>query len=149
MIRCHGLEFCKVLVIALICDFKYDLSLNGVFIMVAYLPILVFVLFALVVSVVLMLAGFILSPSRPSPAKCAAYECGFPALSNTRQPFDVRFYLVAIVFLLFDLETAFLFPWALNFRSYGIVGLMSMLMFVLVLLCGYVYEWKKGALNWE
>lgn len=114
-----------------------------------YVPVLVFIAIGALFGLVPLLLGFILGPSRPNPAKKAPYECGFPAFADARLPFDVRFYLVAILFIIFDLETAFLFPWAISLRQIGEVGLYAMLVFLGVLLVGFIYEWKKGALEWE
>ena len=107
-----------------------------------------FLLVALAVSLFLLCLGLLLHPSTPNSAKNSAYECGFPAFSEARMPFDIRFYLVAIVFIIFDLETAFLFPWAVAFRDIGAFGLGSMMLFLSVLMVGFVYEWRKGALDW-
>ncbi len=107
-----------------------------------------FLLVALVVSIFLLCLGLLLNPSLPDKAKNAPYECGFPAFSSARMPFDVRFYLVAIVFIIFDLETAFLFPWAVAFRDIGALGFIAMLSFLTILIVGFVYEWRKGALDW-
>ena len=114
-----------------------------------YMPILVFLVIASLFGVGPILAGYVLSPKRPDAAKLSAYECGFPAFDDARMPFDVRFYLVAILFIIFDLETAFLFPWALTLRHIGWFGLLSMMAFLTVLVIGFIYEWKTGALQWE
>lgn len=114
-----------------------------------YLPVLIFIVIAIVVSVVPLLAGLILGPHRPDAAKNSAYECGFEAFSDARMPFDVRFYLVAILFIIFDLETAFLFPWAVSLREIGSFGFYAMMVFLGILVVGFIYEWKKGALEWE
>src|SRR5262249_28105508 len=96
-----------------------------------------------------LLLGFIIGPRRPDAAKNSAYECGFEAFADARLPFDVRFYLVAILFIIFDLETAFLFPWAISLRTIGHFGFYAMLIFLAILVVGFIYEWKKGALEWE
>ena len=114
-----------------------------------YFPILVFIAVGLFIGVAPLLLGFILAPRKPNNAKNSPYECGFDAFSDARMPFDIRFYLVAILFIIFDLETAFLFPWAVALRYIGWTGFYAMLIFLLVLIVGFVYEWKVGALNWE
>lgn len=115
----------------------------------AYASILAFFLFCLAVAVALLALGFICSPSHPVKAKLRPFECGFPPLEGAKIAFDIRFYLVAIVFLIFDLETTLVFPWALVFRKISWFGVCSMLWFLLVLTIGFLYEWKKGALDWE
>jgi NADH-quinone oxidoreductase subunit A len=114
-----------------------------------YLPVLVFVIIALVLGLAMMGAGALLSPHHPDSEKNSPYECGFAAFENSRIPFDVRFYLVAILFIIFDLETAFFFPWALVLRQLGWFGLSAMMVFLSVLVIGFIYEWKRGALDWE
>ena len=114
-----------------------------------YLPILVFILIGVVLGVVMQLAGRLLSKSAPYQEKNSPYECGFAAFEDARLPFDVRFYLVSILFILFDLETAFFFPWALVLRKLGMYGLCVMMIFLALLVLGFVYEWKRGALDWE
>ena len=114
-----------------------------------YFPILLFVVIGLLVGVGPMLIGFLLGPQRPDPAKSSPYECGFEAFEDTRMKFDVRYYLVAILFILFDLEIAFLFPWAVVLKEIGMFGFVGMLVFLAILVVGFVYEWKKGALEWE
>ncbi len=114
-----------------------------------YLPILVFLALAIGLGLVLMLAALVIAVRNPDPEKVSAYECGFNAFDDARMKFDVRFYLVAILFIIFDLEVAFLFPWAVAFREVGIVGFWSMMVFLAVLTIGFAYEWKKGALEWE
>jgi len=120
-----------------------------------YFPILMFVLVGVAVGVLPVAMGFILAPSRPDPEKLSPYECGFEAFEDARMKFDVRFYLVAILFILFDLEIAFLFPWASIFKdivateSIKLFGFIEMLVFVAILVIGYVYAWAKGALEWE
>lgn len=117
--------------------------------LVHYFPILVFMGIALLIGIVALLMGVILGAHKPTPAKLSAYECGFDALGDARLPFDIRYYLVAILFILFDLETAFLFPWALSLRHIGAIGFWGMIIFLLVLIVGFIYEWKKGALEWK
>ena len=114
-----------------------------------YFPVLVFFGLAIVFGCVPLLAGWLLGPKNPTKAKNAAYECGFIAFDDARAPFDVRFYLVAILFILFDLETAFFFPWAVVLRKIGWPGFMAMMVFLAILVVGFIYEWKKGALEWE
>jgi NADH-quinone oxidoreductase subunit A len=120
-----------------------------------YFPILMFVLVGIAVGVLPIAMGFLLAPSRPDPEKLSPYECGFEAFEDARMKFDVRFYLIAILFILFDLEIAFLFPWASIFKdivateSIKLFGFIEMLVFVAILVIGYVYAWAKGALEWE
>jgi NADH-quinone oxidoreductase subunit A len=114
-----------------------------------YFPILIFIGLGILFGVVPLILGALFSPHRPDPTKLAAYECGFPAFEDARLPFDVRFYLVAILFIIFDLETAFLFPWALALREIGWFGFFAVMMFLGLLVIGFIYEWKKGALEWE
>ena len=114
-----------------------------------YLSILIFLFIALFLSIGFILINFIASPSNPDPEKLSAYECGFEAFEDSRLQFDVRFYLVAILFIIFDLEIAFLFPWAISLGSIGLTGYWSMMIFLSVLTIGFIYEWKKGALEWE
>ncbi|MBS0394500.1 MAG: NADH-quinone oxidoreductase subunit A [Proteobacteria bacterium] len=114
-----------------------------------YLPILIFLCVAAGIGGVLIVLGFLLGPRRPDPDKLAAFECGFEAFEDSRMKFDVRYYLVAILFILFDLEIAFLFPWAVALRSLGHFGILSMALFLAILIVGFAYEWKKGALEWD
>ncbi|HAK64178.1 MAG TPA: NADH-quinone oxidoreductase subunit A [Alphaproteobacteria bacterium] len=114
-----------------------------------YLPILIFTGIAAVLGIALMLIAFVLAENRPDPEKLSAYECGFPAFDDARMRFDVRFYLVALLFIIFDLEVAFLFPWSISLGEVGLYGFWSMMVFLAVLTAGFVYEWKKGALEWE
>ncbi len=114
-----------------------------------YLPILLFVVVGLLFGGILLTVGSIVSPSRPDPEKLSPYECGFEAFEDARMKFDVRYYLVAILFILFDLEIAFLFPWAIVLPEIGFAGFAAMMVFLLILVVGFVYEWKKGALEWE
>ena len=114
-----------------------------------YLPILVFVGVGLVVGVVMIALGFVLGTRRPDSEKLSPYECGFEAFEDSRMKFDVRFYLVAILFIIFDLEIAFLFPWAVVLDQIGLVGFLAMAVFLGILVIGFIYEWKKGALEWE
>ena len=114
-----------------------------------YLPIILFLVIALILSAGFILINFLLSPNNPDPEKLSAYECGFEPFNDSRMEFDVRFYLVAILFIIFDLEIAFLFPWAISLGKIGIFGFVSMLIFLFILTIGFIYEWKKGALDWE
>ena len=114
-----------------------------------YLPIIIFLIVALVLSCAFIIVNFILSPKNPDPEKLSAYECGFEPFNDSRMEFDVRFYLVAILFIIFDLEIAFLFPWAISLGSLGALGFWSMMVFLTILTIGFIYEWKKGALEWE
>jgi NADH-quinone oxidoreductase subunit A len=114
-----------------------------------YLPILIFLAVSGAIGVLLLVLGFVLGPSRPDAEKLSPYECGFEAYEDSRMKFDVRYYLVAILFIVFDLEIAFLFPWAVALDSIGIVALAAMGVFLLVLVVGFIYEWKKGALEWD
>ena len=114
-----------------------------------YLPILIFFGIAAVIGIGFMLAAFVIAPSKPDPEKVSTYECGFEAFDDARMKFDVRFYLVSILFIIFDLEIAFLFPWGVAFPTLSDVGFWSMMIFLAVLTIGFAYEWKKGALEWE
>ena len=114
-----------------------------------YFPILLFILVGLAIGVALPLAGLLLAPSKPDPEKLSPYECGFEAFEDARMKFDVRYYLVAILFILFDLEIAFLFPWAVVINDIGLAGFLAMMLFLAILTVGFVYEWMKGALEWE
>ena len=113
-----------------------------------YLPILIFIGIAGAISTVFIVIPFLIAPSNPDPEKLSAYECGFNAFSDARMKFDVRYYLVSILFIIFDLEVAFLFPWAVAFGKLGLFGFWSMMVFLAVLTIGFIYEWKKGALEW-
>ena len=114
-----------------------------------YLSIIIFFFVALVLSTGFIILNFLFSPKNPDPEKLSAYECGFEAFGDSRMEFDVRFYLVAILFIIFDLEIAFLFPWAISLGNIGILGFWSMMIFLFILAVGFVYEWKKGALDWD
>ena len=114
-----------------------------------YFPILLFIAVGIVVGVAPMALGKLFGPNRPDPEKLSPYECGFEAFEDARMKFDVRYYLIAILFILFDLEIAFLFPWAVTLNDIGSFGFWSMMVFLLVLVVGFVYEWMKGALEWE
>jgi NADH-quinone oxidoreductase subunit A len=114
-----------------------------------YLPVLMFVVIALAMAVIVIGLGFFLGPRRPDSAKLSPYECGFEAFEDSRMKFDVRYYLVAILFIIFDLEIAFLFPWAIVLDQIGLFGFAAMAVFLGILVIGFIYEWKKGALEWE
>jgi len=114
-----------------------------------YLSIIIFLFIALFLSVGFIAINFLSSPSNPDPEKLSAYECGFEPFEDSRMEFDIRFYLVAILFIIFDLEIAFLFPWAVSLGNIGLFGFWSMMVFLAVLTVGFIYEWKKGALEWE
>ena len=114
-----------------------------------YLSIIIFLFIALGLSVGFIVLNFLFSPKNPDPEKLSAYECGFEAFGDSRMKFDVRFYLVAILFIIFDLEIAFLFPWAISLGNIGPLGFWSMMIFLLILTIGFIYEWKKGALDWD
>ena len=114
-----------------------------------YLPILMFLGVSTIIAVTLLALGSLLGPSRPGADKLSPYECGFEAFEDARMKFDVRYYLVAILFILFDLEIAFLFPWAVVLNEIGFAGFLSMMLFLAILTVGFVYEWMKGALEWE
>ncbi len=114
-----------------------------------YIPVLIFMIVGVLFGGFMIAMGFLLSTSKPDSQKNSPYECGFEAFEDARMKFDVRFYLVAILFIIFDLEIAFLFPWAVVLRDIGMFGFLSMLMFLGILVIGFIYEWKKGALKWE
>jgi NADH-quinone oxidoreductase subunit A len=114
-----------------------------------YFPILLFIAVGLAVGVAPLVLGKLLGPHRPDPEKLSPYECGFDAFEDARMKFDVRYYLVAILFILFDLEIAFLFPWAAVINDIGLAGFLAMMLFLAILTVGFVYEWMKGALEWE
>jgi NADH-quinone oxidoreductase subunit A len=114
-----------------------------------YLPVLLFIGVGIVIGLAPLAINWLTAPYEPDEAKNSAYECGFPAFESARMPFDVRFYLVAILFIIFDLETAFLFPWGVVIRDIGWYGFTSMLVFLAILAVGFIYEWRRGALEWE
>ncbi len=117
--------------------------------LIHYLPIVIFMAIAFVFGLALLVIPWVIAPREPDPEKLSAYECGFNAFDDARMKFDVRFYLVAILFIIFDLEVAFLFPWALSLGDIGLFGFWSMMIFLAILTIGFIYEWKKGALEWE
>ena len=114
-----------------------------------YLSIIIFLIIALILSVGFVFVNFVFAPKNPDPEKLSTYECGFEPFNDSRMEFDVRFYLVAILFIIFDLEIAFLFPWAISLGNIGLLGFSSMMIFLFILTIGFIYEWKKGALDWE
>ncbi len=114
-----------------------------------YFTIILFLAIAIVLSIGFIIVNYICSPKKPDPEKLSAYECGFEPFNDSRMEFDVRFYLVAILFIIFDLEIAFLFPWAISLGKIGFLGFISMMIFLVILTVGFIYEWKKGALDWE
>jgi len=114
-----------------------------------YLPIMIFIAIGIAIGVLPILAGFLLAPHKPDSEKLSPYECGFEAFEDSRMRFDVRYYLVAILFIISDLEIAFLFPWAVVLDSIGLFGFTAMMIFLAILVIGFIYEWKKGALEWE
>ena len=114
-----------------------------------YLSIIIFLILSLGLSIGFVVINYLASPKNPDPEKLSAYECGFEPFNDSRMEFDVRFYLVAILFIIFDLEIAFLFPWAISLGQIGLFGFVSMMIFLFILTIGFIYEWKKGALDWE
>ena len=114
-----------------------------------YLPLVIFFGVALVIGLAMLIAPFFVAPNNPDPEKVSAYECGFPAFDDARMKFDVRYYLVSILFIIFDLEVAFLFPWTIAFKEAGLFGFWAMMIFLAVLTIGFIYEWRKGALEWD
>ena len=114
-----------------------------------YFSIILFLIIALILSFGFIVINFLFSPKKPDPEKLSAYECGFEPFNDSRMEFDVRFYLVAILFIIFDLEIAFLFPWAISLGKIVLLGFISMMIFLVILTVGFIYEWKKGALDWE
>ena len=128
-------------------DYIYKLMLTDF--LKDYFSIIVFFVIVLGLSFVFIILNYMLSPKNPDPEKLSSYECGFEPFNDSRIEFDVRFYLVAILFIIFDLEIAFLFPWAISLGNIGFLGFISMMIFLFILTVGFVYEWKKGALDWE
>jgi NADH-quinone oxidoreductase subunit A len=117
--------------------------------LINYFPILVFIGIGVAIGGALIILSRLLAPHQPNSEKLSPYECGFNAFEDARLPFDIRYYLVAILFILFDLETAFFVPWAVVLRNVGLYGFLDMMLFLLILVVGFIYEWKKGALEWE
>ena len=128
-------------------DYIYKLMLTDF--LKDYFSIIIFFVIALGLSCIFIILNYMLSPKNPDPEKLSAYECGFEPFNDSRIEFDVRFYLVAILFIIFDLEIAFLFPWAISLGNIGFLGFISMMIFLFILTVGFIYEWKKGALDWE
>ena len=114
-----------------------------------YLPVLLFLLVSIIFSLGVLSLSFLVSPKKPNNEKLSPYECGFEPFDDARTKFDIRFYLVALLFIIFDLEVVFLFPWAISLENIGIFGYLSMMIFLIILTIGFIYEWKKGALEWE
>ena len=114
-----------------------------------YLPVVIFIGISLAIGLALLVSALIIAVHHPDPEKVSAYECGFDAFDDARMKFDIRFYLVSILFIIFDLEVAFLFPWAVSLKEVGAFGFWSMMVFLAVLTIGFIYEWRKGALEWE
>jgi NADH:ubiquinone oxidoreductase subunit 3 (subunit A) len=117
--------------------------------MIEYLPILIYIGVSLLLSLIILGLSFVFSIQKPDPEKISAYECGFDPFDDARSRFDIRFYLVAILFIIFDLEVTFLFPWAVSLNQINLFGFWSMMLFLLILTIGFYFEWKKGALDWE
>lgn len=117
--------------------------------LISYLPIAIFIGVALAIGLALLISPFLMAPSNPDPEKVSTYECGFNSFDDARMKFDVRFYLVAILFIIFDLEAIYLFPWAISFREIGDAGFWSMMIFLAELTIGFIYAWRKGALEWD
>jgi NADH-quinone oxidoreductase subunit A len=117
--------------------------------LIDYLPLVIFIGIAFAISTVLMVVPFVIAVRKPDPEKVSTYECGFEAFDDARMKFDVRFYLVSLLFIIFDLEVAFLFPWAVAFEEVGALGFWAMIVFLAVLTIGFIYEWRKGALEWD
>jgi NADH-quinone oxidoreductase subunit A len=115
----------------------------------SYLPVVIFMGVAAAITLILMITPILIAYKNPTPEKLSAYECGFDAFDDARMKFDVRFYLVSILFIIFDLEVAFLFPWAISLGKIGLFGFWSMIVFLAVLTVGFIYEWRKGALEWD
>ena len=114
-----------------------------------YLPLVIFIGIAFIISACILIAPFVIAVSKPDPEKVSAYECGFDAFGDARMKFDVRFYLVSLLFIIFDLEVAYLFPWAVAFKEIGAFGFWAMMIFLAILTVGFIYEWRKGALEWD
>ncbi|WP_370932028.1 NADH-quinone oxidoreductase subunit A [Bartonella sp. DGB1] len=118
-------------------------------ILTSYLPVIIFMILSFIIILALMIVPYLVAYRKPDQEKNSPYECGFPPFNNARIKFNIRFYLIAILFIIFDLEIAFLFPWAVSFSNIGWLGFWSMLVFFVILLVGFIYEWKKGALEWD
>jgi NADH-quinone oxidoreductase subunit A len=146
-LNCHASALEFVAVIKVNCPPKESRRMSAL--LSSYLPIVLFIAVAMVVGLALIIAPFLVAYRNPDPEKLSAYECGFNSFDDARMKFDIRFYLVSILFIIFDLEVAFLFPWAVSFSKLGMLGFWSMMVFLAVLTIGFAYEWKKGALEWD
>ena len=134
-------------VVIIVCNLF--IGYNKIVMLLEYLPIFIFLVFALIFASIMLGIGFTFGANNPDSEKNSPYECGFEAFEDSRMKFDIRYYLVAILFIIFDLEIAFLFPWAIVIHEVGFVGLISMAIFLMILVVGFIYEWKKGALEWD
>ena len=124
-------------------------ELPGTLLPLNYWPVILYLLVAIAFGVVTISVGYLFRPSKPDPSKLSPYECGCPPVGDAREKFSVRFYIIAMLFVLFDLEAVFMYPWAISFDRLGVVGIVEMALFILILLVGYIYAWKKGALEWD
>ena len=124
-------------------------DLPGTLLPLNYWPVIIYLVVAIAFGVVTISVGYLFRPSKPDPSKLSPYECGCPPVGDAREKFSVRFYIIAMLFVLFDLEAVFMYPWAISFDRLGIVGIVEMTLFILILLVGYIYAWKKGALEWD
>ena len=124
-------------------------DLPGTLLPLNYWPVIIYLVVAIAFGVVTISVGYLFRPSKPDPSKLSPYECGCPPVGDAREKFSVRFYIIAMLFVLFDLEAVFMYPWAISFDRLGIVGIVEMVLFILILLVGYLYAWKKGALEWD
>jgi len=124
-------------------------DLPGTLLPLNYWPVIIYLVVAIAFGVVTISVGYLFRPSHPDPSKLSPYECGCPPVGDAREKFSVRFYIIAMLFVLFDLEAVFMYPWAISFDRLGIVGIVEMALFILILLVGYIYAWKKGALEWD
>ena len=134
-------------VVIIVCNLF--IGYNKIVMLLEYLPVFIFLVFALIFASIMLGIGFTFGANNPDSEKNSPYECGFEAFEDSRMKFDIRYYLVAILFIIFDLEIAFLFPWAIVIHQVGFVGLISMAIFLMILVVGFIYEWKKGALEWD
>ena len=134
-------------VVIIVCNLF--IGYNKIVMLLEYLPVFIFLVFALIFASIMLGIGFTFGANNPDSEKNSPYECGFEAFEDSRMKFDIRYYLVAILFIIFDLEIAFLFPWAIVIHEVGFVGLISMAIFLMILVVGFIYEWKKGALEWD
>ncbi len=124
-------------------------DLPGTLLPLNYWPVIIYLLVAIAFGVVTISVGYLFRPSKPDPSKLSPYECGCPPVGDAREKFSVRFYIIAMLFVLFDLEAVFMYPWAISFDKLGLVGIVEMAIFIIILLVGYLYAWKKGALEWD